>query len=261
VTVSADGGPAMLTVTAPSACTWTAVSNSSLVTLTSPTLNTGTASVTFTLTANASVARSGTLTVAGQTVTVFQTGPGGFDNCVAFIQRCQTPDFRCQSTSVPAGFSTGEVNLSAPASCVWVATPTVPWVAVYSTSPANQPYGSGSGHFGYSVGVNPDSAPRSGGFVAGGKLFPITQDACAYTLSTTAISAAVTGGTATVAVTTACAAGWTASSGASFITVSSDSAGTGNGTVTFAIAANTASARTGTVTIAGQTVTVTQAGQ
>jgi len=51
---------------------------------------------------------------------------------------------------------------------------------------------------------------------------------------------------------------WTASGGG-FITVTSGATGTGNGAVTFAVAANSSGAvRTGTLTVAGQTVTVTQ---
>src|SRR5262249_35903750 len=60
------------------------------------------------------------------------------------------------------------------------------------------------------------------------------------------------GGTGTVAVTAASTCSWTASSGATFITISQGASGTGNGTVQFTVAANTATAdRTGTMTIAG----------
>jgi predicted ATPase len=45
----------------------------------------------------------------------------------------------------------------------------------------------------------------------------------------------------------------------SWITITAGANGTGNGTVTFSIAANTTGAqRTGTLTIAGRTYTVTQ---
>ena len=55
--------------------------------------------------------------------------------------------------------------------------------------------------------------------------------------------------------------GWTAVSNDGFLSVSSGATGTGSGTVGYAAAANAAvSFRTGTLTIAGQTVTVTQAG-
>lgn len=84
---------------------------------------------------------------------------------------------------------------------------------------------------------------------------------CTFTLSTTGLSFATTGGTGTVTVTTpATGCAWTAFSNASFITVTSGSPGTDNGTVTFSVAANTGSARTGTLTIAGVILTVTQDG-
>jgi hypothetical protein len=63
----------------------------------------------------------------------------------------------------------------------------------------------------------------------------------------------------TVATQSGCA--WTAVSNAAWITVSSGSNGTGNGTVNYSDAENTAAkSRSGTLTIAGKTFTVTQAG-
>ena len=50
-------------------------------------------------------------------------------------------------------------------------------------------------------------------------------------------------------------------SNATFITITAGSSGTGNGTVSYSVAANTGTAsRNGTMTIAGLTFTVTQAG-
>ena len=54
--------------------------------------------------------------------------------------------------------------------------------------------------------------------------------------------------------------GWTATSNASWIGITSGASGTGNGTVGFTIAANTGAQRTGTLTIVGQTFTVMQDG-
>ena len=63
----------------------------------------------------------------------------------------------------------------------------------------------------------------------------------------------------TVTAGTGCA--WTAVSNATFITITSGSSGSGNGSVGYSVAANTGStSRNGTMTIAGQTFTVTQAG-
>ena len=52
---------------------------------------------------------------------------------------------------------------------------------------------------------------------------------------------------------------WTATSAVQWITFSGATTGSGNGTVTFNVAANTGPARTGTLTIAGTVFAVTQA--
>ncbi len=51
---------------------------------------------------------------------------------------------------------------------------------------------------------------------------------------------------------------WTAVSNVPWITVTSGSSGTGNGTVQYSVASNAGGVRTGTITIAGQTLTVMQ---
>ena len=69
------------------------------------------------------------------------------------------------------------------------------------------------------------------------------------------------GGTGTVTVTATAACSWTATSNSAFVTITSGSSGTGNGTVSFSVAANSSSSsRTGSLTVAGQTITITQAG-
>jgi uncharacterized protein (TIGR03437 family) len=68
----------------------------------------------------------------------------------------------------------------------------------------------------------------------------------------------VTGASLTVTSTTSDCQ-WTAVSNEPWILVSGGSAGSGNGTVTFTVGVNTGAARTGTITIAGQTVYVNQA--
>jgi all-beta uncharacterized protein len=85
---------------------------------------------------------------------------------------------------------------------------------------------------------------------------------CTLTLSSTTASvasAATTGSVTVTATDSTCA--WTAASNASWIAVTAGASGSGTGSVSYSIAANTASAsRTGTIAIAGQTFTVTQAG-
>jgi Zn-dependent metalloprotease len=84
---------------------------------------------------------------------------------------------------------------------------------------------------------------------------------CTFSISPTSASQPASGGTGTVSVTATAGCTWSAVSNSAFITITGGSPGTGNGTVSYSVAANTStSSRTGTLTITGQTFTVTQAG-
>ncbi len=83
---------------------------------------------------------------------------------------------------------------------------------------------------------------------------------CTFTLGAPSGSLAAGEGLSTVSVATNAGCIWQAVSNASWITLASGGAGFGPGTLTYSIAPNAgAVARTGTITIAGQTFTVTQA--
>ena len=82
---------------------------------------------------------------------------------------------------------------------------------------------------------------------------------CTYALSSTSLNIAGTGGTASFTVTAGSGCAWTASSNASYVTITSSTSQTGNGTVNVTIAENTGDARTATLTVAGQSVNVSQA--
>lgn len=84
---------------------------------------------------------------------------------------------------------------------------------------------------------------------------------CSYSISPTSRSHGSGAETGTVAVTTTSGCTWTAQSNAAWVTVTGGASGSGSGTVSYSLVANgTSSQRTGTMTIAGQTFTVTQAG-
>lgn len=83
---------------------------------------------------------------------------------------------------------------------------------------------------------------------------------CTFTLAPTSASVPSTASSASVSVTAASGCAWTAVSNSGFITVTSGASGSGNGAVGYNVAANTTtSARSGSITIAGQTFTITQA--
>jgi Zn-dependent metalloprotease len=83
--------------------------------------------------------------------------------------------------------------------------------------------------------------------------------ACSFSINPTSASFAAAGGSASVTVTTQAGCNWTAVSNNSFITVTSGASGTGSGTVSYSVAANTSTARSGSLTIAGLTHSVSQA--
>ena len=78
--------------------------------------------------------------------------------------------------------------------------------------------------------------------------------ACAYAIFPARETFPMAGGAASVTVTTAPACPWTAASNDAWITLSGAAAGTGNGTVTYAVApyAGKPKTRNGTITVAGQ---------
>lgn len=70
--MSGAGGSANFTVNTTSACTWSVTNNTTFATVTPTTTQTGTGTVSFTVGENPGDTRTGTLTVAGQTVTITQ---------------------------------------------------------------------------------------------------------------------------------------------------------------------------------------------
>jgi hypothetical protein len=88
---------------------------------------------------------------------------------------------------------------------------------------------------------------------------PPAQTTCSYSVSTTTFNISGAGGSATFTVNTGATCTWTVSNVASFIAVTGVGSQTGPGNVSFSVAENPGDARTGTMTVAGQTVTVNQA--
>jgi hypothetical protein len=87
-----------------------------------------------------------------------------------------------------------------------------------------------------------------------------SSPACSFLLSPMSQSFNAAGGTGNVSVQASSSCFWTAASNVNWISVISGASGTGNGTVVYQVQPNlTGQARTGSLTIAGQTFTVNQA--
>ncbi|HEY7191028.1 MAG TPA: BACON domain-containing carbohydrate-binding protein [Vicinamibacterales bacterium] len=244
--IGPDATQGTVSVIAGAGCTWTATSNASWITVASGATGTGNGQVLLTLAANTGAERTGTATIATRTFTVTQR---------AFMPAC-TYSISPSSLSVGPGDGSGTVSLSTGSGCSWTTVSSAAWLTV--TQGAS---GSGNGVIAFSVVAN-SGAARTATLTIATQVFTLTQAAgvapCRYAISPTSQTVPASGGSGTTNVTTAGGCAWTASSNVPWITVTSGASGTGNGSVSFTVAANTAASRSGTLTIGGQTFTVTQ---
>lgn len=160
------------------------------------------------------------------------------------------------SQSFGSSGGTGSVSVSAPSGCSWQASSSANWIAITSGNS-----GSGNGAVNYTVVANSSTSSRSGTISIAGRTFTVSQSgtSCTYSISPTSQSFSASGGTGSVSVTAPGGCSWTASSIASWISITSGSTGTGNGAVSYSVQGNGSSSRSATISIAGRTFTVSQA--
>jgi hypothetical protein len=240
VNVPAAGSHPEFEVQTASGCAWTAVENSSWLSISSGSSGNGTGRVRFAANANTGPARSSSITAAGRTFTVNQEG-----GC--------TYSLSAAGQNVDAAGGGGTVNVATSGGCAWDATSQAPWLTITAGTS-----GSGNGSVAFSAAANAGPA-RSGTLTIGGRTFTVNQGgACSFSIAPDAQSVDSAGGTLTVNVTAPGGCPWTASSGSPWISITSGASGSGPGQVQLAVAANTGEARAGTATIAGRTLTVNQ---
>lgn len=91
--------------------------------------------------------------------------------------------------------------------------------------------------------------------------YPAAGTNCALSMTPQSQTVSAAGGAFNVSVNAAQGCAWTAASGDAWLSVTTGASGAGAGTINYTVAANTTlAARTGALTIAGQTFTVTQSG-
>lgn len=254
----AAGGPGSVSVTAASHCTWTAVSDRTWMSITSGDSGTGNGVVNVSVIPNPSeTARTGTLTIARQAVPVQEDGLGA----------C-TLDIAPTSASFNKDSASGSFSVTAPAHCQWSATSTSPWLAVTSGSP-----GSGNGTVSYAVERNREVNARTATVAIGTRTFTVNQSGdapapvCEYSVTPIELSPCMSvpyNLTATITTQQGCT--WTATAGASWITMTGGQSGSGSGSVSFTVSDNWDAPRRGVVMVrwptvtAGQNLQVAQAG-
>lgn len=84
---------------------------------------------------------------------------------------------------------------------------------------------------------------------------------CAYSIAPASAAAPAAGSAGTITVTAGPGCAWAVGAKPDWVTITSGATGIGNGAVAYSVQPNPGSARTGTVTVAGQTFTLSQAAQ
>ena len=235
-------------MTASSKCAWSASSNVPWISVVSGLSGAGNGTITYSVTANTgTTSRAGTITVGGQAHVITQQG-----------QAC-TYTISSTSKSFTSAAGTGSVSVTCGSSCAWSAASNATWIGI--TSGAT---GTGTGTVSYTVSANTTTNSRTGTLTIGGQTFTVTQQgqACTYAIAPTNKSYDAAAQAGSIAVTCPSSCPWSAASNATWMALAPNSGGSGNGTVSYSVGPNsTTQSRTGTITIAGQTFTVNQAGQ
>jgi hypothetical protein len=239
--VEPSGGDRQVAVTAPAGCAWTAESVTSWLTITSGNTGSGSGSVVFRVAATDGPPRTGTLSIAGQSVQVDQ-GTG----CSYAIGT--------NSFSIEPSGGDRQVAVTAPVGCAWTAESVTSWLTITSGTT-----GSGSGSVVFRVAAT-DGPARTATLTVAGRTVTVSQSlGCQFTVSPTSLNVGSSGGTGSIQVQTAPGCAWSSASGQAWISLAGGSSGSGAGQVQLALAANVGPARNASVTIAGRAVQIAQA--
>jgi hypothetical protein len=250
LSATAAGGNANISVSATTlapgmSCSWAASGLS-----VTPAGGSGNRTVQVSVPVNPTVAsRVLTATIAGQTLTVNQSGMG-----------CSV-GLGSSSAAAPASGHDGSVAVTTDPACHYDTVTGPSWITITSGGSNDGP-----GTLLYSVAPNTTTTPRAGALSIGGQLFQISQAGltCSVTLDTSGLGTPfdATGGVGTIGVTTnAPGCSWSASSEESWASVAPPSS-TGHGTVIVSVGSNAGSItpRATSVTIGGQSVDISQGG-
>jgi hypothetical protein len=253
-----EGGAGQVTIAAPSHCAWTAGSSDAWIAFVVAS-GTGDGVVSFTVAAWSGTAeRSATIRVEDQTVSVRQSRDPRA--CVYAV----TPVELVLHWHGPGG----QVTVTTDADCTWTVGANADWLEV--SGPRSR-RGSGAVQF-ISDALTSDSTRRATIELrwptpSAGQNVRVTQEGCRYGVYPQTVAFPAAGGTGSINVLTqpispSCSLGcpWTAEPSASWIRIASGSPGSGDNPFHIEVSPNTGAARSGTIRVAGHTVTISQAG-
>ncbi len=162
-----DGGSFTIAVTASaSGCNWTATSQALWIHVPGSAGGSGTGAVTFTVDANPGLARSGTLTVAGQIVVFNQSAGASTPTpaCAYSLSIGSTVNGYPNGGTFPVAVTTTSSE------CAWTAVSTATWIHVTGGGS-----GIGNGTFTFVLDANTGGSGRSGTLTAAGEIVVVNQ--------------------------------------------------------------------------------------
>jgi len=246
ITVSRLAGTGTMTVRAGAACPWSVASMPSFAFVTSGTSGTGNGSVSYYVHANtdpASRSGSGQIAAMGQysTFTITQEG-----------QPCPSaPTFTLSSNSFTAAGGTATGTVTSSGTCTWsVVAPS--WASISSGAT-----GSGNGTFTVTVPANTGAARSGSGMLSSpgsASTFILNQAAspCAtWTISPNSASIPAAGGSGSFTVTAPASCNWTLGNVPAWASLTSAASGSGNGSISYSVGANTGALRSATASLSG----------
>ena len=241
------GSIGTVSVTAAPGCAWGVVNTNDWILIAPPTNGTESATVGYTVQANPlTFARTGVVMIADEVLTL--------------SQRAAPCDFTITPSAALHGHGaeTGRVSVAASGSnCPWTVSNANNWIFILSGT-----NGLGDRDVSYRMIANPLGIERIGLVLIADQLLTVRQAGipCTYAIAPTnrVLGAGPEAGTVSVKTLARCS--WTPRSDSDWIVLRSSNTVMGNGSVSYTAQANpTAFARTGIVSIAGQTLTLRQA--
>ena len=240
-TVQKSGGGGTITVSGTGA--WTAVADSSWITVKSGSSGDGDGKVMFTVGENTTAdTRIGHINVNDNVYTITQYG--------------YAATISPSSVTVDRNGGSGTINVTTDAGITWTAKANVDWLSVTPTS------GRSVGTVTYTVAAYPGVVSRSGSITIAGNTFTVTQTGVDVNIEPAIIKIGPEADILMVDITALASTKWNVMPNSSWISVLDKEQGHGDYALALAVNSNPSFAkRTGTVAIGTATLTVVQAGK
>ncbi|MDQ8023334.1 MAG: kelch repeat-containing protein [Moraxellaceae bacterium] len=250
-TLATTGGQASFTLTAAAGCRFEIANVPAWLTASTVGAQTmpasGSLTVTFTATANSTGgSRSATLSLGNNAATITQFP----------VASCAAPTMSPSSLSLTAAATTGSFQVFVNAGCAWSLSGLPSWI-----TPTSAISGSGNGIVSFQVAANTGSSRNASLLVSSASYSnsvqvsqaASTSGSCpsALSLSPTFFSFGAAATSSSIQISAASTCTWTLSGLPSWATATSATSGTGNGSVSFQVAANTGSARSASFQVSG----------